>query len=158
MEQFFAFIQHDIQSGMTIIFACLVLICIACLIDMWTAIDAARANKERIRSKPLRKTGVKIVDYFRLLMFFVMIDLLGLCFVWYNMPYGAIIGTVGVLAVEGVSVVENFRRKRSHAAEVAEVVSKIVSCVTKEEAEKIIIALRDQQTNNKIKNYQEQHG
>lgn len=149
MEQFFAFIQHDIRSGMTIIFACLVLICIACLIDMWTAIDAARANKERIRSKPLRKTGVKIVDYFRLLMFFVMIDLLGLCFVWYNMPYGAIIGTVGVLAVEGVSVVENFRRKRSHAADVAEVVSKIISCVTKEDAEKIIEAVKEQNINHK---------
>lgn len=152
MEQFFAFIQHDIRSGMTIIFACLVLICVACLIDMWTAIDAARTNKERIRSKPLRKTGVKIVDYFRLLMFFVMIDLLGLCFVWYNMPYGAIIGTLGVLAVEGFSVIENMRKKKSHAADVAEVVGKIVSCVTKEEAEKIIEALRDQQTNHKNKN------
>lgn len=149
MEQYFAFVQHDLRGGMTIIFACLVLICIACLLDMWTAIDAARANKERIRSKPLRKTGVKIVDYFRLFLFFVMIDLLGLCFVWYNLPYGAIVGTVGVLAVEGFSVVENFRRKRSHAADVAEVVSKIISCVTKEDAEKIIEAVKEQNINHK---------
>ena len=95
---------------------------------MWTGIDAARANKEKIRSKPLRKTGVKIVDYFRLIIIFVLIDILGLCFPWYNLPYGAIIGTAGVLFVEGFSVVENLRRKRSHAAEVADVAAKIVKC------------------------------
>lgn len=153
MEDFFRFVQQDIRGGVTIIFSCLVLICVACMLDMWTAIDAARANKERIRSKPLRKTGVKIVDYFRLLVFFVMIDTLGLCFPWYLMPYGTIIGTLGVLAVEGFSVIENMRKKKSHAADVADVVGKIVSCVTKEEAEKIIETLRDQQTNHKNKNY-----
>ena len=105
--------------------------------------DAARANKEKIRSKPLRKTGVKIVDYFRLIIIFVLIDILGLCFPWYNLPYGAIIGTAGVLFVEGFSVVENLRRKRSHAAEVADVAAKIVKCLTTEDAEKIIKMIKD---------------
>ena len=158
MEHYFSFIQHDIRSGVTIIFACMVLICIAALSDLWSAIDAARANKEHIRSKPLRRTGAKIIDYYRLLVFGTMADCIGLCFVWYNLPYGSILCTLGVLIIECLSVVENLRRKKSHAAEVADVVGKIVNCVTKEEAEKIIEALRDQQTNNKIKNYQEQHG
>lgn len=159
MEQFFAFIQQDIRSGMTIIFACMVLICLAALIDLSAAIDAAHANKERIRSRPLRKTGVKIIDYYRLLVFFIMIDCLGLCFAWYNLPYGSVLCTLGVLLIEGWSVVENLRRKKSHAAEVADVVGKIVNCVTKEEAEKIIEVLRDQQTNHKNKNYNsESHG
>lgn len=112
--------------------------------DMWTGIDAARANKEKIRSKPLRKTGVKIVDYFRLIIIFVLIDILGLCFPWYNLPYGAIIGTAGVLFVEGFSVVENLRRKRSHAAEVADVAAKIVKCLTTEDAEKIIKMIKEE--------------
>ena len=116
MEKYLKFIVQDIRGGITIIFICSILICIACLMDMWTGIDAARANKEKIRSKPLRKTGVKIVDYFRLIIIFVLIDILGLCFPWYNLPYGAVIGTAGVLFVEGFSVVENLRRKRSHAA------------------------------------------
>ena len=138
MEEYLKFIVQDIRGGVTIIFICSLLICIACLMDMWTGIDAARANKEKIRSKPLRKTGVKIVDYFRLIIIFVLIDILGLCFPWYNLPYGAIIGTAGVLFVEGFSVVENLRRKRSHAAEVADVAAKIVKCLTTEDAEKII--------------------
>lgn len=144
MKEFFAFIEQDIRGGIVIIFTCSILICIACLMDMWTGIDAARANKEKIRSKPLRLTGVKIVDYFRLIIIFVLIDVLGLCFPWYNLPYGAIIGTAGVLFVEGFSVVENLRRKRSHAAEVADVAAKIVKCLTTEDAEKIIKMIKDE--------------
>lgn len=144
MEESLAFIEQDIRGGIIIIFTCSILICIACLMDMWTGIDAARANKEKIRSKPLRKTGVKIVDYFRLLIIFVLIDILGLCFPWYNLPYGAIIGTAGVLFVEGFSVVENLRRKKSHAAEVADVAAKIVKCLTTEDAEKIIKMIKDE--------------
>lgn len=143
MEEYLRFIVQDIRGGIIIIFTCSILICIACLMDMWTGIDAARANKEKIRSKPLRKTGIKIVDYFRLLIIFVLIDILGLCFPWYNLPYGAIIGTAGVLFVEGFSVVENLRRKKSHAAEVADVAAKIVKCLTTEDAEKIIKMIRD---------------
>lgn len=144
MEEYLKFIVQDIRGGITIIFICSILICIACLMDMWTGIDAARANKEKIRSKPLRKTGVKIVDYFRLIIIFVLIDVLGLCFPWYNLPYGAIIGTAGVLFVEGFSVVENLRRKRSHAAEVADVAAKIVKCLTTQDAEKIIKMIKEE--------------
>lgn len=144
MEEYLKFIVQDIRGGITIIFICSILICIACLMDMWTGIDAARANKEKIRSNPLRKTGVKIVDYFRLIIIFVLIDILGLCFPWYNMPYGAVIGTAGVLFVEGFSVVENLRRKRSHAAEVADVAAKIVKCLTTEDAEKIIKMIKEE--------------
>lgn len=143
MEEYLKFIVQDIRGGIAIIFTCSILICIACLMDMWTGIDAARANKEKIRSKPLRKTGIKIVDYFRLIIIFVLIDILGLCFPWYSLPYGAIIGTAGVLFVEGFSVVENLRRKRSHAAEVADVAAKIVKCLTTEDAEKIIKMIKD---------------
>lgn len=144
MEEYLKFIVQDIRGGITIIFICSLLICIACLMDMWTGIDAARANKEKIRSKPLRKTGMKIVDYFRLIIIFVLIDILGLCFPWYNLPYGVIIGTAGVLFVEGFSVVENLRRKRSHAAEVADVAAKIVKCLTTEDAEKIIKMIKEE--------------
>lgn len=144
MEEYLKFIVQDIRGGITIIFICSILICIACLMDMWTGIDAARANKEKIRSKPLRKTGMKIVDYFRLIIIFVLIDILGICFPWYNLPYGAVIGTAGVLFVEGFSVVENLRRKRSHAAEVADVAAKIVKCLTTEDAEKIIKMIKEE--------------
>lgn len=144
MEKYVGFITQDLRSGVEIIFTCLVLIVVACLLDMWTGIDAARANKEKIFSRPLRKTGTKIVDYYRLVVFFILIDILGLCFPWYNLPYGAVIGTAGVLFVEGFSVVENLRRKKSHAAEVADMAAKIVECLTPEEAQKIIKKIKEE--------------
>ncbi|MCL1614538.1 phage holin family protein [Phocaeicola plebeius] len=144
MEKYVGFITQDLRAGVAIIFVCLVLIVFACLLDMWTGIDAARANKEKICSRPLRKTGTKIVDYYRLVMFFILIDILGLCFPWYNLPYGAIIGTAGVLFVEGFSVVENLRKKKSHAADVADMAAKIVECLTPEEAQKIIKKIKEE--------------
>lgn len=143
MEKYVEFITQDIRSGVMIIFICLVLICSVCLLDLWTGIDAARANKEKICSRPLRKTGTKIVDYFRLLLFFIMIDILGLCFPWYNLPYGAIIGTLGVMIVEGLSIIENLRKKKSHAAEVADMAVCIMEYATPDEAQKIIKTIKE---------------
>lgn len=90
------------------------------------------------------RPGTKIVDYYRLVMFFILIDILGLCFPWYTLPYGAVIGTAGVLFVEGFSVVENLRKKKSHAAEVADMAAKIVECLTPEEAQKIIKKIKEE--------------
>lgn len=143
MEKYVGFITQDLRAGVAIIFACLVLIVFACLLDMWTGIDAARINKEKICSRPLRKTGTKIVDYYRLVMFFILIDILGLCFPWYNLPYGAVIGTLGVLIIEGLSVIENFKKKKSNAAEVADLAMRITECATPEEAQKIIKAIKE---------------
>ena len=143
MEKYVGFITQDLRAGVAIIFACLVLIVFACLLDMWTGIDAARINKEKICSRPLRKTGTKIVDYYRLVMFFILIDILGLCFPWYNLPYGAVIGTLGGLIIEGLSVIENFKKKKSHAAEVADLAMRITECATPEEAQKIIKAIKE---------------
>lgn len=143
MEKYVGFITQDLRAGVAIIFACLVLIVFACLLDMWTGIDAARINKEKICSRPLRKTGTKIVDYYRLVMFFILIDILGLCFPWYNLPYGAVIGTLGVLIIEGLSVIENLKKKKSHAAEVADLAMRITECATPEEAQKIIKAIKE---------------
>lgn len=47
MEKYVGFITQDLRAGVAIIFTCLVLIVFACLLDMWTGIDAARTNKEK---------------------------------------------------------------------------------------------------------------
>lgn len=143
MEKYLGFIEQNVREWSVMVFGCLVLAGLACLMDLWIGIEAARANREPIRSRPLRKTGSKIVDYYRLLVFFLLIDVLGLCFPWWGLPYATLACTAGVLAVEGLSVVENLRRKRSHAAEVADLAAEIVACVTPEEAKKIIGRIKE---------------
>ncbi len=131
-------ITQDIGHGITIIFICFILIVVATLIDLWTGVDAARKNHEKIRSKMLRRTVNKALDYLRVVIFGVLIDVLGLCFPWYAIPYAAIIITAGVLIIEGKSVLENLRKKKSHAAELLDVVGDIVDCTDADMAKKII--------------------
>jgi hypothetical protein len=119
------------------------LVIVACLIDLWTGIDAAKKNKEKIRSKSLRRTVTKMLDYLRVIVFGVLIDILGLAFPWYVIPYLAIICTLGILIIEGKSVLENFHKKKSSAAQVVDIIEAIVEATDNETAEKIIKAIKD---------------
>ena len=130
--------------GIMIAFLLCVLVCAAALIDMWTGIDAARTNKERIMSHGLRKTVSKIIDYLRIVYFFLLIDILGAVFAWYNLPYCAILATLGVLLIEGRSVIENSKKKQSAAGRVMDAVQEIIACVDSDKAQKIIEMIKEQ--------------
>ena len=136
-------LTQDIGHGISIIFMCCMLVIVACLIDLWTGIDAAKKNKEKIRSKSLRRTVTKMLDYLRVIVFGVLIDILGLAFPWYVIPYLAIICTLGILIIEGKSVLENFHKKKSSAAQVVDIIEAIVEATDNETAEKIIKAIKD---------------
>lgn len=136
-------LTQDIGHGITIIFMCFILVIVACLIDLWTGVDAARKNKEKIRSKILRRTVTKMLDYVRVIIVAVLIDILGLSFTWYAMPYCAVIITLGILIIEGKSVLENFQKKKSSAAQVVDIIEAIVEATDNETAEKIIKAIKD---------------
>lgn len=136
-------LTQDIGHGMTIIFMCCILIIAACLIDLWTGIDAAKKNRERIRSKALRRTVAKVIDYLRVVVFGVLVDVLGLAFPWYSIPYFAIICALGILVIEGKSVLENLQKKRSSAAQVVDIIQAIVEATDNDTAEKIIKAIKD---------------
>ena len=142
MWNFHLNLTQDIGHGITIIFMCCVLVIVACFIDLWTGIDAARKNREPISSKALRRTIAKILDYLRVVVFAVLIDILGLSFTWYAAPYCAIICTLGILIIEGKSVLENFQKKKSSAAQVVDIIETIVNCTDNETADKIIKAIK----------------
>lgn len=135
-------LTQDIGHGVTIIFMCCILVIVACFIDLWTGIDAARKNKEQIRSKSLRRTVAKALDYLRVIVFGTLIDVLGLSFPWYIIPYCAVVCTLGILVIEGKSVLENFHKKKSSAAKVVDIVAAIVDATDNETAEKIIKAIK----------------
>lgn len=136
-------ITQDLGHGVTLIFICFILIIIAALIDLWTGVDAARKNHEQIRSKMLRRTVTKVLDYFRVVVFGVLLDVLGLCFTWYAIPYAAVLVTLGILMIEGKSVLENFRKKKSNAADIVDVIEEILECADSDTAQKIIKKLKE---------------
>lgn len=141
-------ITQDVGHGMTIIFVCCLFIVFAVLLDLDTGVRAARKCGEKICSRNLRRTVTKITDYYRVLLFGVMIDVLGLSFPWYNIPYCAILVTLGIVLNEAKSVLENYRKMRSEASKLPDMLKKIITASSKEEAQKIIDIIRTENTKN----------
>lgn len=138
-------ITQDVGHGMTIIFGCCVIIIIAVLFDLETGVKAARKNREKIRSHRLRRTVTKILDYLRVLLFGVMIDMLGLAFPWYAIPYCAILVTLGVVLIEGKSMLENYHKMKSAAAALPQMIADIVECGDTEKAKRLIDLIKSDQ-------------
>lgn len=144
LDKITAAIAQDIGLWVVVAFTCAVLVVLAAFIDLWTGVEAARANRERISSHALRRTVNKIVDYLRVMVFAALIDTLGLFFPWYVLPYFLIVCTLGVLLIEGRSVIENSRKKKSHAADILDAVEDIIKAATQQDAERIIERLKEE--------------
>lgn len=140
-------ITQDVMHGVTIIFICCVAIIVAVLLDLNTGINAARKNHEKIKSRILRRTITKIIDYLRVLVFGVIIDVLGLAFPWYNIPYCAILVAVGVVLIEAKSVLENYQKSKSAASELPDMLMDVIKAVTREDAQRIIEAIKAENNN-----------
>lgn len=99
----------------------------------------------------MKKTGQKIIDYLRLVLYVLMVDFLGLmCLPFYSIPYFVVLITLCILYREGKSMKENYELKQSNTIEALDMATEIVKCMSKEEAEKIIKAINDKHSiNNK---------
>jgi len=146
-------VTQDIWHGVTVIFLCFVVTGIAVLLDLYTGIKAAKKTGEAIRSHVLRKTITKIIEYWFVIVFGVLIDLLGLSFPWYTIPYAAILITLAVLVIEGRSMLENLAKAKSHAARVDNVVldilQEIIDCKSAKNASKIIEKIKNGEYDDK---------
>ena len=74
IETFIANIKQDVLLWVMVAFTCCVIVWLAALIDLWTGVEAARANKEPISSHALRRTVAKVIDYLRVMLFCGLID------------------------------------------------------------------------------------
>lgn len=115
------------------------------LVDMWDGVQTARFMKEKVDSKGLRRTFAKAGDYWRMMLFGLMFDSLGLLFPWYILPYMIMVITVEVLVIEFRSVWEHNRRKRSHAAELPNVIANIIKCASEKDALELINKIKEVQ-------------
>ena len=136
-------VTQDVGHGMTIIFICCVAIILAVLLDLNTGINAARKNHEKIKSRILRRTITKIIAYLRVLVFGVIIDVLGLAFPWYSIPFCAILVALGVVLIEAKSVLENYQKSKSAASELPDILMDIMIAVTREDAQRIVDKLKE---------------
>lgn len=135
-------VSQDIGHGVTIMFICAVAIVIMVLLDLSTGLRAAKATKDKIRSNILRRTVTKILDYYHFLVAGIVIDVTGLAFDFYKVPYGAILVTLAVAGIELVSMYENFKKAKSAAAEIPQMIEKIIETKNEKDASELFEAIR----------------
>lgn len=120
-----------IAIRIAIVLSCWGLVILGSFIDFWSGTSTARALGEKLCSKGFRKTMTKDIEYLRILLFMLLFDTMGICFLhFYTLPYASILCSVAVLIIEAKSVIENSRRKKSQAAKVPEIIKKLVNAQT----------------------------
>ena len=129
---------------MAIVLICWAFVFVANFVDFWSGRDTAKAIGEHIDSKGYRRTFIKIGDYYRVLIFALLFDLIGSLFTFYKLPFASLLGSISVIAIECASVLENSRRKKSHAAEVPEIIKKIIQCATTKDGEALLEEITNQ--------------
>ena len=81
-------------------------------------------------------------------MYFGTVADVALFVVYKQVPVGVLFACLACCLIELISVVENLRIKKSTAAQVPEMLEKIINCNTKEKALELINELKDGQTTN----------
>lgn len=127
-----------------IILLCWSFIFVANFVDFCSGRDAAKAIGEHIDSKGYRRTFTKIGDYYRVLIFALLFDLIGGLFTFYKLPFMTMIGSIAIIAIECKSVIENSRKKKSQAGNVPDMVKKIVQCTRTDQGQEILNQIMDE--------------
>lgn len=121
-----------------IILVCWFFMVVSSIVDFWSGTTTAKALGQTLMSHGFRRTVTKIGDYVRLMLFALMFDILGSLLSFYIVPFATILCTIAVIYIEGKSVVENSKRKKAHAADVPDIVKKIVQAATVEQGHEIL--------------------
>jgi len=151
MKQDWDGIQFRVLVYATIILVAYLGMVVSCLTDLVSGIDAARAIGEKLHSHGLRETVKKIKDYTGVMFPFLFIDIIGSLFEFYFLPFATLLIMIGSMLIEGWSVIENKRRKHSHAALLPTLAKEIIECTREKDAVALIEAIQKTATKSKSK-------
>lgn len=138
LQQNWSAVQFRIMVYAIIVLVAYLGMIVACLTDLMSGIDAARAIGEKLHSHGLRETVKKIKDYTAVMFPFLFIDIIGSLFEFYFLPFATLLTMCGSMLIEGWSVVENKRRKHSHAALLPTLAKEIIECTREKDAVALI--------------------
>ena len=140
-----------IQSQVYIILAMWVIMILAVCVDLWAGTDSAKARGEKIYSGGLRRTFAKLGDYWRIQVMALIFDLIGSCIDWYTLPLASMLVTAAIVLIEGRSVCENEKAKKSQVAKLPDAIRAIIQCADAKTAEQLLDKLKklDDETRTK---------
>lgn len=135
--------QFDALAFYVVVRVCIILVCwffvmCACLVDFWSGTSTAKVLGESLHSHGFRRTVVKIGEYWKVLLFTLMFDILGALLPFYSIPFATVLCAIAIVCIEGRSVLENSKRKKAHAAEVPDMVKQIIEATTSEQGKEVL--------------------
>lgn len=116
---------------------------VAVLVDMQAGIHRARILKEKIYSHGLRETFKKFGEYGLVVMLGMLVDVVGILFSIFSLPYISAGSVIAAVAIEGFSVYESMKASRSSAASMVDIVGELVKSKSPDEVKKILDKLPD---------------
>lgn len=119
------------------------LVIVAIILDLWDGVHTAKKTNQRVHSHKLRVTIAKISEYWRFILIGFLVDCLGVFFSFYILPFVAVLFGAGLIAVEAKSMFEHANRRKSHAAELPDIVNSIIAAVNQKDAQQIIKRLNE---------------
>lgn len=115
-----------------------IFVIIAIMLDLWDGVHTAKKLKDRVHSHKLRVTIAKMAEYWRFIIIGFLIDCLGIIFSFYIVPFVAIVFGAGLIIIEIKSMIEHAKRRKSHTAELPDILHKIVDCANEKDAHELL--------------------
>lgn len=121
-----------------------ILVITAIMLDLWDGVHTARKTATKVHSHKLRVTIDKVSEYWRFILIGFLVDCLGILFTSYAMPFVVMIFGAGLIGVEVKSMFEHAHRRKSHVAELPDVIKDIIACAHEHDAIKIVERLESE--------------
>lgn len=118
-----------------------ILVIAAIMLDLWDGVHTARKTNQKVHSHKLRVTIAKMSEYWRFILIGFLVDILGCLFTFYMLPFVTVLFGAGLIVVEAKSMFEHAHRRKSHATELPDIISRIVKCAHEQDARNIIEVL-----------------
>lgn len=121
-----------------IFMAVCILVIVAIMLDLWDGVYTAKTIGEKVHSHKLRVTIHKMSEYWRFIIIGFLVDCLGIFFHFYVLPFVVVLFGVGLIVVEAKSMFEHAGRRKSHTAQLPDLLKKIVAASNTQEAKDIL--------------------
>ena len=149
METFVSYEKAFLFIG--IFMAVCILVIVAIMLDLWDGVYTAKTTGERVHSHKLRATIKKMSEYWRFIIIGFLVDCLGIFFNFYVLPFVVVVFGVGLIIVEAKSMFEHATHRKSHAAQLPDILKKIVAARNLQEAQEALGRITDMLNQNETK-------
>lgn len=146
-----AFLTEDFVHC-TIIHLCIcgiiwVLVIGAVFLDLWDRVYTNKKLGKEIKSHRIRETIDKFTEYWRFLLIAFIIDMVMFIvfyfFKWTHLPFVSMALFVLLLIIEGKSLFEHAKERKSELVEMKELINIVVNAATDKDAKKAIKDIGD---------------